>query len=446
MKAPRRLCAPIAALAAAALLGACGGGEPARPNLLLITVDTLRADRLGAWGYERATSPALDAWVESAVRFDDCQASSSWTLASLASLMTGLSTSAHGCWTYTSALDQEFVTLAEIMSEQGYTTAGVPSHVFLGSRFGLQQGFAEYDESLVMPGVTRSHKAISSPPVSQRGLRWLRQNADASEPWFLWLHYFDPHEDYNVHAGVSERFGVEQAEDRYDGEIAFTDRHIGRVLKALEEGGHHEDTIVVFVADHGEEWREHGRLGHGNTLYDEVTRIPLAISGPGLDPRVVEQSVGVVDVLPTLLELCDLPLRNELDGRSLVPLLEGGSREEQPILLELQLRKNTELAALVEGDWKLVLDRKSGAVELYDRAADPLEQLDRSMGEAERVERMLAVLERAVERSLGRRPNIGLTDGFFTDSGDLSDELYQAIDDLGYTDDGEDEDEEHGDD
>ena len=420
---------PSRSLALLALLFAsCSADAPERPNLLLITVDTLRADRLGAYGYERDTTPELDAWFERAVRFEDAQATSSWTLASLASLMTGLPTTTHGCWNFKSQLDDSFVTLAELLSARGYLTAAVPSHIFLGSRFGLHQGFGEYDESLVMPGLVRSHEAISSPAVSNRGLRWLEEHGASEQPWFLWLHYFDPHATYKAHAGVSEQFGVAEDEDLYDGEIAFTDKHLGRVLELLDERGLHEDTLVVFVADHGEEWYDHGRVGHGSTLYDEQTRVPLAISAPGLDARVVEESVSLMDVLPTLLELCDLPLQHEVAGRSLTPLLAGEAMDEQPLLLELHLREKTELAALVDGPWKLVLARGTDEVLLFDRATDPGEQTDLAAQEPARVERMRAELDRLVQRAELRARD-------YAGGGELElapDEL-SAIDDLGYT-------------
>jgi hypothetical protein len=193
------------------------GGPLARDNLLLLAVDTLRADHLGAYGYQRPTSPHIDRFFAEAIVFDDAHSTSSWTLPAFASLMTSTHSSTHGCWQFRSQLDPSFTTLAEVLRNSGYHTAAVTSHTFLRKSYGLGQGFEDYDESLIVR-LRQSHRAISSPMVTERALVFLDRQANMEErrPWFLWVHYFDPHHVYNEHPGVTEEFGGEPV-DLYDG-------------------------------------------------------------------------------------------------------------------------------------------------------------------------------------------------------------------------------------
>jgi hypothetical protein len=181
----------------------CAEPAPARLNLLFISIDALRADRLGAWGYGRATSPHIDGLAREAVVFENAQAQSSWTLPTLASVMTSLYSSTHRCWSLFDRLGEAYETLAERLHAEGWKTAAVASHLYLSRRYGLHQGFESYDESLVEETLAKSHEAITSPQVTEKGLRWLAERRDEAEPWFLWLHYFDPHALYLAHEDVS---------------------------------------------------------------------------------------------------------------------------------------------------------------------------------------------------------------------------------------------------
>lgn len=393
------------------LVAGCGSGDsgPARTNLLLIVVDTLRADHLGAYGYSRPTSPAIDQLFRSSVVFEDAHATSSWTLPSLASLLTSTYSSTHGCWQFTNSLDPSFTTLPETLAADGYHTAAIVSHVFLGKRYGLHQGFVEYDESLVHARLDESHKAISSPELTRRAIEFLDgRPADGDAPWFLMVHYFDPHHFYQDHGDAAPAFGTRPM-DRYDSEIAFTDAHIGRLLQHLEQSGQAQQTVVTFVADHGEEFRDHGRIFHGKTLFREVERIPLAIRAPGIEPGRVTMPIGAVDVMPTLLELLDVAdPAVPMAGRSLVRLMRGEPFDRPGLLLESRLdqRGDAELEGYVTDRWKLILEyaRTDGegprpepmTVFLYDRQADPLERSDRSEQMPEVVARLRQRLEQAI--------------------------------------------------
>ena len=415
----------------AAALGACGPGAAPppptdAPNLLLVTVDTLRADELGCYGAEPSSTPRIDAFAKSAVVFHDAQAPSSWTLPSFTSLMTSLAPTTHGNVLHDSRLDASYETLAERLLAAGWDTAAVLSHVFLGRPYGLDQGFVHYDDERVLE-LNESHRAISSPSVTDEALAFLRNHASSPDrrPWFLWLHYFDPHEEYRAHEGytvqasesseaseasetseTSETSGAsgaggasdgasEHADARrlYRGEIAFTDHHVGRVLDELDALGLVDETVVVFTADHGEEFGEHGGTSHAHTLHVELLRLPLLVRAPGTAPGRVRATVRTLDVAPTILELLDLPPSPHHTGESLVPALRGVELEPRRAVAELEKVARKRMVSLVDGRWKLIVRRgDEERVELYDRAADPGEQRDVAAEHPDEVRRLRAAL------------------------------------------------------
>jgi choline-sulfatase len=366
----RRSVRALFLLAVGAVL-ACGREAP-RPNLLFISIDTLRADHLGTYGWKRPTSPNLDAFAAKSVVFENAQSASSWTLPSLASIMTSLQESTHRCEKDAARLDPSYTTMAEILRDAGYDTAFVASHLFLNAGHGLQQGFTRVDTRIL-----QDELAITSPAITDWGLQWLEDKAAVHDgvPWFLWLHYFDPHAPYLLHEGVSEKFGTEQEIDKYDGEIAFTDQHLGRLLAAFERSGLAANTIVVIVADHGEEFGEHGRQGHGYDLHEEVVHVPLVLRVPGIAPRRVSGAVPTVDLMPTLLELCGAHAVHEIDGRSLTPLLQGEPGPAREAFSEVRWKFGDDLASLRRDPWKFIEGRRGEeAVEmLFDHSVDPTE-------------------------------------------------------------------------
>jgi len=451
-----RVVAALAGSLALAMLGACSEPSqrptPAR-NLLFISIDTLRADHLGVYGYERPTSPRLDAFARDAVVFDSAQAHSSWTLPSFASMMTSLYSATHACLNFDSQLDHSFLTLAEVLRDAGFETGAVASHVFLGKRHGLHQGFSDFDDELVL-GLNDSHAAITSPVVTDKGIDWLGARADAEQRFFFWLHYFDPHELYQPHEGISEQFGTETEVDLYDGEIAFTDREIGRLLAAIERLGLSEDTVVVVVSDHGEEFEDHGNVRHGRNLHRETVRVPLMIRAPGMAPQRVAPTVRLVDLMPTLLELLDVPAPRVMEGLSVTRLMRGESQAPLPALSELALRPDFRADSLGYGQWKLIMDR-SGASrrgkdaslvmnedtgrlqfpigepvhQLYDVEADVLEQHDVAALHPE----IVATLAERMDRMIARGKQL-LEQGLFQAAGelDLSPEEIERLSELGY--------------
>ena len=398
----------IVACALALLLAACpqSAPPPARLNLLIVSIDTLRADHLGCYGYARKTSPRIDELARRSVVFEQAESSSSWTLPSITSLMTGLTVSGHNCDHLGSRLSPDYATLAEYLRDAGYDTGLVAGQLFFSAPYGLQQGFTHVDTSVV-----QEENDVSSQDVSERGIDWLRQKSAGKDgvPWMLWLHYYDPHAPYLVHEGISEAFGTESDLDRYDGEIAYTDQHVGRLLDELARTGLAANTIVVLVADHGEEFGEHGHNGHGYALYEECVRVPLIICVPGLAARRVPDVVPTIGLLPTLLELCRVEPRQELEGHALTPLLRGDSLPAQEAGAEVRWQADQDLRSLRVGCTKRIEGHaeKNEVSLLFDLCADPREEHDLHAGEEARAknlsEQILARLRNSLRIAGGHR-------------------------------------------
>lgn len=283
----------------------CGGGG-ARPNLVLITVDTLRPDHLGYAGYGRALSPVVDDLAAGGVVFHNSYSQAGWTLPAVATIFTGRHPKNHGCTDFNWALDGELPTLAAILRRSGYETHGYVSHVVLRPKYGVAEGFSTYDYSVLNVG--NPHFVSTAGELTDLAIEGL---SGAKQPYFLWIHYFDPHFEYVRH-GEYASFGDTDV-DRYDQEIAYTDHHIGRLLASLPGRDH---TVIVFTSDHGEEFGEHDGVYH-YTLFDEVLRVPLVIAGPSLEPGTDSTITQQIDLLPTMLGLLGVPAPEGLPGRNL---------------------------------------------------------------------------------------------------------------------------------
>ncbi|MFT7679146.1 MAG: choline-sulfatase [Planctomycetota bacterium] len=286
-----------------------------------------------------------------------------------------------------------FETLAEHLSLAGYHTGAIANHIFLGRRYQLDQGYADYDDELALLFTEReaSHVAVTSEIVTDKALDWLEEQASAPTPWHLWLHYFDPHHRYQPHPELPTDFGQATPEDLYDGEIAYTDQHLGRLFDYLDQTGLFENTVIDIVSDHGEEFQDHGGVFHRRTLYEEVLRVPLIIKVPGLPSGRVSTSVSLVDVAPTLLELAGLAASNEHDGTSLVPALRGESmppRAHGAHLIEPKIK----LEALIHGNWKLIRYRRQDRTLLFNLASDPGERTDLAPTQGRLVSSMLRAM------------------------------------------------------
>jgi arylsulfatase A-like enzyme/Flp pilus assembly protein TadD len=343
--------------------------DAARPDVLLVTIDTLRADHVGAYGAQQAETPTLDALAATGARFETAVAATPLTLPSHASLLTGLDPPRHGVrHNGLYRLDEGVTTLAEAFGKAGYATGAVTGAVVLARRYGLDQGFTNYDDR------TSSRRSgaggfleRSAGEVTDRALEWL---AAAPRPFFLWVHYYDPHLDYRPPDPFAERF----ASNPYDGEIAYVDSQLGRLLATIEGRESGRKRLVLVTSDHGESLGEHGESTHAYTLYDAVLRVPLVLHGSGVpEGRVVESLVRAVDVAPTLIELAGLPALSGVDGASFAPVL-----ADVAVAVPRVAYAET-LATRIEQGWSPLFAARSERYllvraprpELYDVARDP---------------------------------------------------------------------------
>jgi arylsulfatase A-like enzyme/thioredoxin-like negative regulator of GroEL len=371
--------AVIVLLVLAALLLFQGKGkEPFDGNLLVITLDTTRADSLGVYGGAGNHTPNLDRLARDGIMFKNCSTPVPLTLPAHASLFTGRTPLAHqvrnnGRY----ALAPRELTLAERLKPAGFQSyAVIASYVLLG-RFGLKQGFDEYDDSLDSYKIMNSYNTeITADAVSSRFRAWLSKHKE--DRFFAWVHFYDPHEPYappeEYRAGPDEK----DPKSLYLGEVEFMDHHVGKILEELKALGLLANTLLVVVGDHGEAFAEHGEKGHAIFCYEENLRVPLIFFHETLLPKnaVVEERVSLVDILPTLLELYDLERGEDLQGRSLVPFFRPGTKNPPPRPLYMESLYGFEemgwapLTGIVEGDMKFVsLPRP----EVYDLRQDPRE-------------------------------------------------------------------------
>lgn len=391
------------------LLGLLAAGSPrtasaaaereARPDLLLVTLDTTRADHLGAWGWSHARTPNLDALARRGTRFARCDTAAPVTLPSHASILTGLLPPRHDVRDNgTFVLAERFETLTERLRAAGYDTAAFVSAVVLARRHGLDQGFRIYDDDLgagYAAGTEVGERDAES--VTSRALAAL---PGLKRPFFLWVHYFDPHEEYRPPTRFTELGGPTRL---YDGEIAFVDEQLGRLLAALPAG-----TAVAVAGDHGEMLGEHGEATHGLLPFAGARRVPLLLAGPGVPAGAVEEClVRTVDLAPTLLAFAGAAPPPALDGSPLLPLPSrgGGCGRESysESFLPFFAYKWYPLRALSDGDWLFL---QAPRPSLYRLETARGEETDRAAAEPQRTaawsNRLTALLSAAGEPLEGR--------------------------------------------
>jgi len=365
-------------------------GQERLPNIILISIDSLRADHLGCYGYPKPTSPNIDALANESVVFTNAISTTTWTLPAHISMLTSLYPEVHQVINDGNKLSDKAVVplnppyqrgqgvvCAEIMKEAGYLTAGFVSGPYLSSKFGYNQGFDLYDDYTInYSSNEESHRGTTSPKIHQQVTKWLEQNY--SSQFFLFIHYWDVHYDYTPPPPFDTMFDpdytgtitgknyegnklinpqmpkrdLEHIIALYDGEIAFTDSYIGKLMTYLKELGIYENTMVILTSDHGDEFFEHGCKGHRNNLFDETLKVPLIIKFPppypggrggkenpifaSLSPleMCINQQVSIIDIVPTFLDYLGItpnpsypPLqkggRGDLEGQSLLPLVAG---------------------------------------------------------------------------------------------------------------------------
>ncbi len=363
-----------------------------RPNLILISIDTLRADHLTCYGYERQTSPNLDRLAEKSFLFTRSYSTSTWTLPSTATLLTGLLPAQHNVRRRRDSLG-DLPTLAKTLSDAGYRTVGFVDGGYLGFGWGLSLGFQSYTS-----GADDRARTDDVAAVVERASNWLRGNR--FEPFFLFLQTYETHQPHRNREGFADPFldslqdGLRfesasplkllasgeddpavwrRVEALYDGEIARTDHYLGQLFDVLRGLDVFDNTAIVITSDHGEEFLEHGGVDHyAAKVFDENIRVPLILRLPGqTDGEVVATPVTGADVVPTFLDLAGLEPSSELVGRSLLSLPEDRDRTVVMHGLSTARGRGQERFRLDSGSQSLILERRKGLVRLYDRDQDP---------------------------------------------------------------------------
>lgn len=430
--------------------------SPKPDSIVLVIIDTCRADHVGAVRGENEVTPFLDDFAGQATVFTRAYSHSPWTLPSLASLFTSQVPMHHGAGGRLGelrSLPEEAVTLAEACRDAGLGTAAISNVQFLSTKYGTTQGFdhvdfVEHESNL------DSRRAAET---TDAALAWLASNGE--QPFLLVVHYFDPHLVYDPPEPFRARFAaggtggkmnrnfgqlsqIQQIrkgnlkltpEDfvrlggLYDGEISYTDAEFGRFLQGLEELGAASRAVVTVLSDHGEEFNDHGSFEHGHTQYDELLHVPLLIRAPGAASRAarITAPVALKDVGPTLCELIDVPTPPAFSGRSLVPAFTGGTLPSLPILSQGNMW-GPEQAALRMGNWKVIVETVSGEREeksykLFDLSEDPGEQRNLAEEHPARLAEMTAYLDGLLSS--------GKTEG---DAPELSEKERERLRSLGY--------------
>jgi arylsulfatase A-like enzyme/Flp pilus assembly protein TadD len=362
------------------LVAGCGTGgtratSPARPNVLLVTIDTLRADHVGCYGSKNASTPTIDALARRGVRFETAVAHAPLTGPSHASILTGQLPLGHGFRNNSGfTLSPRVKTAAEDFRKSGYRTAGFVSGFPLDRRFGFDRGFDTYDDRLPKGNDRRRTPYVErfADATTDAALRWLAAPADRQAPWFLWVHYYDPHAPYEPPGDLAERY----RDAPYDGEIAFVDRQLARLLQASDKASGTAGTIVLVTADHGESLGEHGEGTHGIFVYDATLRVPWVMAGSQIPAGRVSPTVArSIDVLPTLADYAGLPRLADVDGRSLRPAADGRPMSDAPSYAE-SLYAELELGWAPLYAWRTAGLKyiKAPRPELYDLGKDGSER------------------------------------------------------------------------
>lgn len=432
------------------------------PNVILVGVDTLRADRLSCYGYAESETPHIDTLAADGVRYTEMTAQASWTKPSFATIFTSLYPSSHTATGKPHRLPQAVTTLAEILAASGYHTGGLANNPSVSAAFGFDQGFADYvylepsyfflgneaaSQTALYQILRRMWAMVSgsriypqnfyreAEAVNEHALDWLEANRGTR--FFLFLHYMDPHDPYFEHPynGVGYARASNQNPDPalaptfsklYDGEVRYLDRYLGKLLDWLQSEGLYDEALIVFTADHGEEFQEHGGWWHGQTLYQEQIAVPLIIKYPGgaQAGTVVSDLARSLDIAPTILDAAGVPIPETMMGRSLwsdaVPPVYAFAEEDH---------EGNVLHALRSATHKLILaneDNPRGlpAEELFDLRADPDEQQNLFAAQLEQAQMLRQILRETV--------TLALKHAVAGETGELDAVLQEKLRDLGY--------------
>lgn len=445
-----------------------------QPNIVLIVIDTLRADHLGCYGYERSTSPHIDRLAAEGVLFEQAYSPASWTLPAFASLFTGHLSAVHGATHHQAAVPATLPTLAEKLQNRGYYNVAVVSNPLLNAKHGFGRGFDLYDDFSVFFEAELAQLAITSDQeglhlgdvvtgdtVTEQTLHLLKQAATNEKPFFLFVHYFDPHDSYIPPSPYDRKFdpdydgpmdgrGIPAIRDdppegrdldhliaRYDGEIAYQDILVGRLLEALDEHSDPINTITILTSDHGEAWGEHAMLLHGNTAYREEVWVPMIWRWPGRFPEGhrVHGPVSMMDISATLREVLEFECLESIQTRSLLQALEGGQLPEAEVVSERAIGTGHHVALTLgslrfHARFQQRPDEVGAQYESYRIDSDPWEQRDLYQDDPDRfaIQKQTLVQIWTSAQELRHRHQVDLA----AEPVQLTDEERRRIERLGY--------------
>lgn len=381
-----------------------------KPNILIMTLDTMRADHLPFYGYQDVKTSSLNALAEKGIVFEECITSSPLTLPSHCSIMTGLYPTFHGVRVNgNAALSEQHQTLAESLAENGYECGAFIGAFVLDGRWGLRQGFHYYDDQFDLKKYKLLDISLVQRPgneIADAALAWLEKEQD--KRFFAWLHFYDPHTPYDPPEPYLSEYSSRGRIGLYDGEIAFMDEQIGRIMTWLKEKGLDKKTVIVIVGDHGEGLGEHGEMTHGYFIYDYAVRVPLLVVVPVEEFQGirVKQQVRTIDIFPTVLDMTGLPTPTQNQGKSLLPLI-------------FQPKKNENFEAYSEAmtpdilyGWSPLLSLRQGKYkyidaprpELYDLSLDPQELSNIQTEHPQLVQNMKTALDRIIRETSSNAP------------------------------------------
>ena len=462
-----------------------GSVPSGRPNILIYTIDTLRADHAGLYGYRRDTTPFLSKLAKTGIVFEDCQAPATWTKPSIASLLTSLNSFTHGIVRDADTIPAGATTIAEQLRAAGYVTASIVASPYAGRATGLERGF---DQLLEFPVVAREHqpaeRETDSEALNRIVFPWLDRHH--KEPFLLYAHATDPHAPYDPPAPFDRTFAkpsetvafrrnyqslrgdhqyggaavvsraivskagidpdrfIAQAVDRYDEEILHNDRSLEQLVDKLRQLGVLENTLIVVVSDHGEEFWEHGWTGHGQSVYQELTHCLFLLWNPALfkTARRVTEPVQLIDVMPTILDALRLPAPPVMQGQSVLPLAQGQKFERRGLVVASRFaapkpeglvpENSTDSFALIDSKWKFIFRNHAAGkdvkrVELYDRSSDRVESRDVADRYPREVETKMLALRQWIEAQDKIRAVIG-----HSGTSKLDSQTLQQMRSLGY--------------
>ncbi|UQA56589.1 sulfatase [Polyangium aurulentum] len=366
---------PAAAPTAAAKADATAGGMPKDLNVLLVTVDSLRADM--PWlGYGRDIAPVMTAFSKTAVSYSRFYSISSYTAMSLGGLLAGR---------YPSELDRSgyffgnypdsVLMFPELLQKAGVRTLTAHAHFYFDQKAGFRQGFDVYE---IVPGLSADNttdKNVSSPQHLELAQKILSDKANTSGRFFAWFHFLDPHDQYMPHDGIGP-YG-KSTRDKYDAEVTFTDQHIGKLLDFVAAQDWGKRTAVIISSDHGDAFGEHKMYRHGFEVWDVLTHVPLMVRAPGITPRRIDTPRSAIDLAPTILEMLGTSKDPGMQGESLVPELYGKEPPVRDVVVDLpRTSDNDRRRAFIRGDLKLIAEGDDDGYRLFDLKEDPGELKD----------------------------------------------------------------------